>query len=154
MTNERPRFKEIIMPALLRHARTTYGAAMRRALEEGGYDDVPKNGMYVIGGLALGAGEIPLSRLIQELGVSKQAAGQLVDSLVLRGYLERTVDETDRRKLTVALTARGEAAAATQAVARMRVDAELEARVGAEDVARTRRTLAALRDMGRQAVEH
>ena len=49
--------------------------------------------MYVIGGLALGAGDVPLSRLIQELGVSKQAAGQLVDTLVLRGYLERTVDE-------------------------------------------------------------
>jgi hypothetical protein len=31
------------------------------------------------------------------------------------------------------------------------VDAELLARVGADDIARTRRTLAALRDMGRQA---
>ena len=55
----------------------------------------------------------------------------------------------DRRKLTITLTERGQAAAAAQAVARMRIDAELLARVGAEDVARTRRTLAALRDMGR-----
>ena len=151
MNDEKPRFKEIVMPALLRHARATYGLAMRRALEEAGFDDIPRNGMYVIGGLALGAREIPLSRLIQELGVSKQTAGQLVDSLVARGYLERTVNAVDRRKLTVALTARGEAAAAAQAVARMQIDAELEARVGAEDIARTRRTLAALRDMGRQA---
>ena len=154
MSEGKPRFKEIIMPALLRAARSTYGAAMRRALAEEGYGDIPKNGMYVIGGLALGAGDVPLSRLIQELGVSKQAAGQLVDTLVLRGYLERAVHADDRRKLTVTLTPRGQAAAAVQAAARMQVDAQLLTRVGADDVARTRRTLAALRDMGRQAQPH
>ena len=154
MSEEKPRFKEIIMPALLRAARSTYGAAMRRALAGEGYGDIPKNGMYVIGGLALGAGDAPLSRLIQELGVSKQAAGQLVDTLVLRGYLERAVHADDRRKLTITLTPRGQAAAAAQAAARMRIDAELLARVGADDIARTRRTLAALRDMGRQAQPH
>ena len=154
MSEEKPRFKEIIMPALLRAARSTYGAAMRQALAEEGYGDIPKNGMYVIGGLALGAGDVPLSRLIQELGVSKQAAGQLVDMLVLRGYLERAVHADDRRKLTITLTPRGQAAAAAQAAARMRIDAELLTRVGADDIARTRRTLAALRDMGRQAQPH
>jgi len=154
MSEEKPRFKEIIMPALLRAARSTYGAAMRRALAEEGYGDIPKNGMYVIGGLALGAGDVPLSRLIQELGVSKQAAGQLVDTLVLRGYLERAIHADDRRKLIVTLTPRGQAAAAVQAAARMQVDAQLLTRVGADDIARTRRTLAALRDMGRQAQPH
>jgi DNA-binding MarR family transcriptional regulator len=151
MSEEKPRFKEIVMPALLRAARSTYGAAMRRALAEEGYGDIPKNGLYVIGGLALGPGDAPLGRLIQELGVSKQAAGQLVDTLVLRGYLERSVHADDRRKLTITLTPRGQAAAAAQAAGRMRVDAELLARVGADDIARTRRALAALRDMGRQA---
>ena len=29
-----PRHHDIVMPALLRHARTTYGGAMRRALDE------------------------------------------------------------------------------------------------------------------------
>ena len=154
MSEEKPRFKEIIMPALLRAARSTYGAAMRRALANEGYSDIPKNGMYVIGGLALGAGDAPLSRLIQELGVSKQAAGQLVDTLVLRGYLERAVHADDRRKLTITLTPRGQAAAAVQAAARMQVDVELLTRIGADDIARTRRTLAALRDMGRQAQPH
>ena len=154
MSEEKPRFKEIIMPALLRAARSTYGAAMRQALAEEGYGDIPKNGMYVIGGLALGAGDVPLSRLIQELGASKQAAGQLVDTLVLRGYLERAVHADDRRKLTITLTPRGQAAAAVQAAARMQVDAQLLTRVGADDIARTRRTLAALRDMGRQAQPH
>jgi DNA-binding MarR family transcriptional regulator len=145
--------EEIAMPALLRHARVTYGVAMRKALEEAGFDDVPKNGLYVIGGLALDKVEIPLGQLIRELRVSKQAAGQLVDMLVLRGYLERTADTEDRRKLTVTLTERGRAAAAAQAAAREKIDAELLARVGQEDVSRTRRTLAALIDLGCEKVE-
>jgi DNA-binding MarR family transcriptional regulator len=147
----KPLYEEVVLPALLRHARSTYGLAMRKALAEAGYDDLPRNALYVIGGMALGAEGLPLGQLVKELGVSKQSAGQLVDTLVLRGYLERTVDTEDRRKLTVALTERGRAAAAVQGAARAKIDAELLASVGAEDVNRTRRTLAVLIDIGRQA---
>lgn len=147
MTDPAPGREAVPMPALLRHARATYGSAMRRALAEAGYDDVPRNGLYVIGGLALGAGDVPLGQLIKELRISKQAAGQLVDTLVLRGYLERTGDPDDRRKLIVGLTERGRAAAEAQAAARMAIDTELAARVGEADVARARRVLAALIDL-------
>jgi DNA-binding MarR family transcriptional regulator len=136
------------MPALLRHARTTYGAAMRAALDAAGYEDVPRNGLYVIGGLALEAGAVPLAVLIRQLRVSKQAAGQLVDALVVRGYLERAADAHDRRRLTVNLTERGRAAARVQKAARSEIDAALVARVGAGAVRQTRITLAALIDMG------
>jgi DNA-binding MarR family transcriptional regulator len=147
---KKPWFETIALPVLLRHGRTTYGAAMRRALDEAGYDDIPGNGLYVIGGLALDREDIPLGQLIKELRISKQSAGQLVDTLVTRGYLERAVDQDDRRKLTVTLTERGRAAAATQAAAREKIDAELIASVGDDDVNRTRRTLAVLIDIGRQ----
>jgi DNA-binding MarR family transcriptional regulator len=147
MTTPNTVLDEIAMPALLRHARTTYGAAMRRALDAAGYDDIPGNGLYVIGGLALNREDIPLGQLIRDLRISKQAAGQLVDTLVTRGYLERAIDKEDRRKLTVTLTDRGRAAAAIQAAARERVDADLLAAVGPEDIERTRRTLATLVDM-------
>ncbi|HEY6515489.1 MAG TPA: MarR family transcriptional regulator [Steroidobacteraceae bacterium] len=120
---------------------------MRKALEDAGYDEIPKNGLYVIGGLALGAGEVPLAALIRDLRISKQAAGQLVDTLVNRGYLARTVDEEDRRRLVVTLTDRGRAAAATQAAARERVDAELLTKVGPACVEQTRIALAALTEM-------
>jgi DNA-binding MarR family transcriptional regulator len=103
---------EITLPALLRHARYTYGGAMRKALIEAGFDDIPGNGLYVIGALAWG--EVPLGQIIRELRVSKQAAGQLVDALVLRGYLQRDVDPEDRRKLSVRLAVRGQAAAEVQ----------------------------------------
>jgi len=142
---------EITLPALLRHARYTYGAAMRAALAEAGYDDIPGNGLYVIGALALGGA--PLGEIVRDLRVSKQAAGQLVDALVLRGYLERQADPEDRRKLTVALTERGRAAADVQIAAREAVDAKLMAIVGEEDFRRAKQVLAALIDIGREDAE-
>jgi DNA-binding MarR family transcriptional regulator len=153
MADTKPWFEEIAMPAMLRHARSTYGVAMRRALEEAGYEDIPRNGMYVIGGLAAGAGGVPLGQLVKELGVSKQAAGQLVDALVLRGYLDRTVDAEDRRKLTVTLTERGRAVAAIQGEVIGKIDAELARRVGKENIHTTRRVLAELMGMGQKEKE-
>jgi DNA-binding MarR family transcriptional regulator len=76
--------------------------------------------------------------------VSKQAAGQLVDTLVTRGYLDRSPDPEDRRRLTITLTQRGHAAAAVIRAAVQRVDADLVARVGQEYIAHARLVLAAL----------
>jgi DNA-binding MarR family transcriptional regulator len=144
MPEDNPWYDTIVMPALLRWARGTYGEAMRKALAEADCDDIPPNGMFVIGGLAMGAGDVPLSVLVRQLKVSKQAAGQLVDTMDLRGYLKREVDEADRRRFTVALTERGWHAAAVQRAERERIDAELERRVGPAALAQTRRTLGAL----------
>jgi DNA-binding MarR family transcriptional regulator len=148
-TAQTPWYETVVLPALLRWARGTYGGVMHKALAEAGCDDVPPNGMYVIGGLALGAGDVPLSVLVKELKLSKQAAGQLVDTLVLRGYLFRETDEADRRRFTVSLTERGKHAAEVQRTARERIDAELVRRVGAEAVAATRKTLGTLIEIGR-----
>jgi DNA-binding MarR family transcriptional regulator len=153
MNDTKPWFETIVMPALLRHARMTYGIAMRRALMKAGYDDVPKNGMYIIGGMALGADTVPLGQLVKELGASKQAVGQLVDTLVLRGYLKRREDAEDRRKSNLVLTERGLGAAAVQRAERERIDAEFIARAGEENVLRTRRTLAVLVELRRQFAE-
>jgi len=148
-----PRHHDIVMPALLHHAHTTYGGVIRRALDRAGFDDIPANGLHVIGGLALGAEDVPLSALIQDLRISKQSAGQLVDTLVMRGYLERQVDADDRRRLILRLTERGTAAAAVQGKARDAVDAKLATRVSAEDIAAARRVLSALIDIAVEARE-
>lgn len=143
-----PWYEIVSIPALLRHARHTYAAAMRRALEAAGHEDIPKNGLYVIGGLSIGAGDAPLSELINDLHISKQAAGQLVDALVDRGYLERTQDPHDRRRQIVVLTVRGRAAAKVQAAAAKRIDALLTERVSEAGVMKLRRMLAALAAIG------
>jgi DNA-binding MarR family transcriptional regulator len=148
MTDENPWYDTIVIPALLRGARNTYGEIMHKALAEADCDDVPANGMFVIGGLALGAGDAPLGVLVRQLKVSKQAAGQLVDTLVLRGYLKREADEEDRRRFTVRLTERGWHAAAVQREAREKIDAELIRRVGADTVAATRKALGTLMEIG------
>jgi DNA-binding MarR family transcriptional regulator len=153
MTDEQPWYAEVSLPALLRHARSTYGKAMRGALEAAGFDDIPANGLYIIGGLALGAEGVPISALVRDLRVSKQAAGQLVDTLVSRGYVSRTPDESDRRQLIVALTERGQAAAEVQSLARTEVDTQLAHRVGGENMMRTRATLAALIGIGQEPGE-
>ena len=133
---------DVSLPALLRAGRARYAASVHAALLDAGCDDVPRNGSFVISAIArTGA---PLSAIITALGTSKQAAGQLVDTLVSRRYLERSVDPEDRRRLTVTLTPRGQAAAAVIRSAVEAVDGELVARVGADYVAHTRATLAAL----------
>lgn len=140
---------DVAMPALLRAARSAYGQAIRRALAEAGHDDVPPNGPFVLGAIARAGA--PLGEIIEHLGSSKQAAGQLVDTLVLRGYLDRSPDPDDRRRLVVSLTDRGKAAAAAARSAVDSVDAALEAEVGAAAVRQTRATLGALVDAAASA---
>lgn len=151
MTTEQPWYGEtnVSFPALIRAARATYGSAMRRALDEVGCGDVPRNGIYVLGSIARNGS--PLAEIITGLGVSKQAAGQLVDTLVARGYLDRSPDPEDRRRMTVTLTERGAMAASATRSAADEVDTELADRVGADRVTGTRATLAALIEIGRDS---
>jgi len=142
VVDEKNWFDDVAFPALLRAARTTYGSAIRTAASREGFDDLPRNGSYVIGAIVRSGA--PLSRVIKDLGVSKQAAGQLVDTLVARGYLDRSVDSQDRRRLTISLTERGQAAAMVIRRAVERLDADLVGHVGPEFVAHTRATLASL----------
>jgi DNA-binding MarR family transcriptional regulator len=139
-------YKTVVMPALLRAARTTYGSAIRAALADAGIDDMPRNGAFVVGAIARNG--TPLSEIITYLGLSKQRSGQLVDALVDRGYLERALDPDDRRRMTVTLTDRGRLAANAGRKAVEDVDAALVARVGAETVMHARAALGALVELG------
>ena len=42
MNDTKPCIDNVVMPALLRHARTTYGVAMRKALAEAKISDIPR----------------------------------------------------------------------------------------------------------------
>ena len=142
MTEKRPPDEPVVFAALLRAARFAYGDAIRIALIEAGLDDIPKNGIFVLG--ALGRTGAPLAQIIDSLGVSKQSAGQLVDTLALRGYIERKIDPEDRRRLMVTLTPRGREAASISRATIERIDAALLKKVGREHIAHTRATLHAL----------
>jgi DNA-binding MarR family transcriptional regulator len=122
--------RRIATPVLLRIARDVYRKAVHQALVDAGFDDMPRDGSHVVGGLT-GSG-VALSDLIRVLGVSPQAGGQLVDSLVTRGYLTREVDENDRRRLRILPTPRAEAASKVIRDAVDRIDAHLTEAVGPE----------------------
>jgi DNA-binding MarR family transcriptional regulator len=132
---------EVVLPALLRAARGAYGHAIRSRLATAGFDDLPRNGPFVLGGMA---GNGAAGDLIRQLGVSKQAASQLIDTLVVRGYLERQIHPEDRRRMTLALTERGLAAAASVREGVESVDAELASLISPGELAGLRAGLEAL----------
>jgi len=136
---------ELPLAALLRAARSAVSRAIRAALEDAGYDDVPANGPFVISATSVGG--VPLAVVIEHLGLSKQAAGHLVDLLVLRGYLDRRIDPLDRRRLVVSPTERGAAAALVIRQVADLLEARVAAELGDADLLATRRTLACLATM-------
>jgi DNA-binding MarR family transcriptional regulator len=115
---------------------------IRDALTEAGFTDMPGPGGYVLGLIAPEG--TPLGEVISDLGVAKQTASQLVDTLVVRGYLERSEDPDDRRRVLLALTERGRSASAVVQSTAQEVDARLVAVVGAEHMQHTKETLVAL----------
>jgi DNA-binding MarR family transcriptional regulator len=133
---------EVPIPALLRAARGSYGHAIRARLASGGFEDLPGNGPYILGGMANHGGEA--GDLIRQLGVSKQAASQLIDTLVIRGYLERTVNADDRRRMTIELTDRGLAAAEAVRAGVVAVDEELSQLISPAELNGLRTGLVAL----------
>jgi DNA-binding MarR family transcriptional regulator len=135
----------VALPVLLRPGRSVYGLFIRDALVEAGCSDMPANGGYLLGRIA-GHGT-PLGDVIADLGVPKQTASQLVDTLVIRGYVERTVDPDDRRRVLLTLTERGRLASDIVMDTAQQIDARLLAVVGAERMRHTKETLAALLDL-------
>jgi len=133
---------DVVLPVLLGSARRAYGQAIRHALTEAGFDDLPPRSAFVLG--AIRRGETSASSLAQGMATSKQAASQLLDTLVARGYVDRVPDEQDRRRVTLTLTDRGRGAAVEVRDAIEGVDARLVDAVGADDLAVLRRSLTVL----------
>jgi DNA-binding MarR family transcriptional regulator len=137
---------EISIPALLRAARGSYADAIRAALGRAGFEDLPRNGPFLLGGMANQRGTAV--ELVRTLGVSRQAASQLIDVLVLRGYLARETNADDRRRMDIELSARGRAAAEAVADGIEQVDGELARVCSRTQLAGLRAGLLALAAMG------
>jgi DNA-binding MarR family transcriptional regulator len=135
-------YDDVPLSALLRSAMGAYSRAVERSLTADGCDDLPSSGSYLI--TAMHWSGASLEAVIRWMGVTKQAVGQSVDLLVVRGYLERSPSPSDRRRVTLTLTRRGRLAAKAARSAIERVDHELLRRLGAAKVSHTRETLATL----------
>jgi DNA-binding MarR family transcriptional regulator len=137
-----PQDDEASIPALLRAARGGYANTIVSQLAAAGFDDLPRNGPFVLGGMANHGGSGV--DMIRGLGVTRQAASQLIDTLVLRGYLVREVSPEDRRRMSIELTERGSAAAEVVGRAIGQVDDELAVMISPAEMAGLRAGLAAL----------
>jgi len=133
---------DIVIPALLRAARGSFAQAVSQRLAAAGFDDLPRNGSFVLGGMANWGGSA--AGMIEGLEGSKQAASQLIDVLVLRGYLTRQVNPDDPRRVVIDLTARGRAAAAAARAGIEAVDAQLVEMLSPGELLGLRAGLAAL----------
>jgi DNA-binding MarR family transcriptional regulator len=130
------------IPAMLRGARGAYATTIVAMLAAAGFDDLPRNGPVVLGGMA-NHGDSAVD-MIRGLGVSRQAASQLIDVLVLRGYLDRQINPDDRRRMDIELTERGRTAAAVIRAAVEQVHRQLVAKISPAELAGLRAGLAAL----------
>jgi len=150
MTRRSPsgdRYDDVPLSALLPAARNTYVRAVQAAQARIGCDDLPPSGVYLISAMHWSGAS--LESVIRWMGVTKQAVSQAVDTLVARGYLERSDDPSDRRRVHLKLTERGREAGRVARTAIERVDRKLRGRVGPRKVAAARAILVALLEMGR-----
>jgi len=143
MPSPDPEDEEILV--MLVRARGCYANTVGTRLWTAGFDDLPRNGPFLLGGMGNRGGSAV--EMIRSLGVTRQAASQLIDTLVLRGYLRREVNPGDRRRLNIVLTERGRAAAAIIRAATDEVNARLAEMLSPAELDGLRAGLAALREI-------
>lgn len=127
---------------LLMLASQEFVIELRAALAEQGFDDQGRSDGYVF--RALAATPMTTSELADRLEISKQGAGQIVEDMERRGYVERRPDPTDGRARLLHLSERGRAALAAARRFHQRYERALISRHGKEAVATLRELLVAM----------
>lgn len=93
------------LPVLVLQAAAQVVDHVQRAVEARGFADVrPAHGFAFA---RISAGDATVMEVAAHLGVTKQAASQLVQHLVTRGYVAREPDPRDGRARLLRLTERG-----------------------------------------------
>jgi DNA-binding MarR family transcriptional regulator len=112
---------------------------LHATLAERGWTDVRPSCGFVL----LAARDAPLTpRAITELlGVTKQAASQLIAGMEHDGYLERTGDPDDARAKLVSITPKGAALLAEVEEIYARIESDWAVQIGARRVAAMRAAL-------------
>ena len=111
-------------------------------VERLGYGDLRPMHGYVF--QAIQHGGATGTELAGRLGITKQAAGQLIDELAGKGYVRREPHPEGGRRRLVVLTERGRAHLVAAGRVMRELEAEVAQRLGEERVAELRRTLTAL----------
>ncbi|MGC4105090.1 MAG: winged helix DNA-binding protein [Thermomicrobiales bacterium] len=137
---------------LLARAGRVYDITIATALEAAEMDDLPMRGISVLRRIDGGDAGSSLTDVLRGGRISRQHGTQLIDTLVERGYIVREPDPDDRRRMRVALTERGRAAAEAVRTAIDGLNAALAESVTPEQLEASRTVLAALIDLAPEGV--
>lgn len=129
---------------LLNVAFGSFKEALDADLASAGFDDIGASFGYVLRLLAVAP--CNLSELAAQLGMSAPGALKVVDDMVAKGYVSRTVDADDRRVKRLELTERGRAALGRARAFHEKYEQALVQRLGARQVAAARKLLEAMAD--------
>jgi len=120
--------------------------AMHEQLAAGGHPGLrPAHGFALN---AVGAAGATTTEVGALLGMTKQGAAKLVQSLVDTGYLRRRPHPGDARAQLLVLTARGKQALRLAATAQHGIEQQLQDKLGEADVQALRRVLRRLHEEG------
>ena len=105
---------------------------LREHVAAQGFDDQGRSDGFVF--RTLSAGPTTISGLAERLEITKQGAGQIVDDMERRGYVERRPDPSDARAKLLHLTAHAEAALSTARKFHQAYERRLRKRFGDEAI--------------------
>jgi DNA-binding MarR family transcriptional regulator len=129
----------IPLPGLLEVVREAMLVEFREELAKTGYADIrPTHGCVF---RFIRDEGMRLTELAGLAGITKQSAGEMVDDLVSRGYVERVPDPADRRAKLICLTERGKEAQAVGFELFAKVEERWADRYGPESFAQLRQLL-------------
>jgi DNA-binding MarR family transcriptional regulator len=115
------------------------------ALATAGFEDItPAQGRVF---QRIGRNGTRLTELAEQVQVTKQTAGFLVDQLERAGYVRRVPDPTDARARLVQIADRGHEAIAVANAVVAEIEAEWNAYLGPKKAAQLREALTALREI-------
>lgn len=127
---------QVPLPGLLEVAAQAMFREFRVDLVEAGYGDIrPTHGCVF---RFVHDEGMRLTDLAAAAGIAKQSAGEIVDDLMARGYVERFPDPADRRAKLIRLTERGKEAQAIGFNLFSRLEERFGERYGADRVAALR----------------
>ena len=129
----------IPLPGLLEVVREAMFVEFREELTKTGYADIrPTHGCVF---RFIRDEGMRLTELAGLAGITKQSAGEMVDDLVNRGYVERVADPADRRAKLICLTERGKEAQAVGFELFAKVEERWADRYGTKSFAQLRQLL-------------
>jgi DNA-binding MarR family transcriptional regulator len=114
-------------------ARRSWVQQVRERMQEAGFPEYRQTDAWVLRLLAQRPRAI--GQLGQDMGITRQAARQLADGMVERGYATIQGDPDDARRTLVALTPGGEAYARSVGTVQDALNAAIRRKVGERDLA-------------------